>query len=141
MKKLTLIILLVLMGFFPIFCEKYTEVEKMMESFITHTNEYADAVLAAETGDQVAEIFLQYTRLIQEDQISLMSIATLYPELAAMEEPPAELLPLAKQMVELEGKMNQINKKIMSYISEPVMIEAFETISSEMESLKDMEDL
>ena len=139
MKKLTLIVVLVLTGLSPLFCEKYTEVAEIMESFIVHTNEYADAVLAAETGDQIAEIFLKYSRLIQQDQIALMSIPAVYPELAAMDEPPAELLPLASQMGALQEKMGQINAKLMQFMNEPAMMDAAATITKEMEELMEIE--
>ena len=139
MKKLTIIVLLVSMGLSPLFCEKYAQVAEIMSSFITHTNEYADAVLAAETGEEIAEIFLTYSRLIQKDQIALMSIPEVYPELAAMDEPPEELLPLATQMGELQSRMGEINSKLMQFMNEPVMMDAAATITQEMEQLMEME--
>ncbi len=139
MKKLTIIVLLVSMGLSPLFCEKYAQVAEIMSSFITHTNEYADAVLAAETGEEIAEIFLTYSRLIQKDQIALMSIPEVYPELAAMDEPPEELLPLATQMGELQSRMGEINSKLMQFMNEPAMMDAAATITQEMEQLMEME--
>lgn len=140
MKKLTLIVLLVLMGIVPVFCEKYAEVAEMMESFVNHTNEYADAILAAETGEEIAEIFLKYSRLMQQDQIALMKLPAMYPELVEMEEPPEELLPFAEKMEGIEAKMNQINEKIMPFMSDPAVIEAMAVVTEEMESLMDMDD-
>lgn len=132
MKKLTFIVLLVFIGFSPLFCEKYGEVADMMSLFISHTNEYADAVRTVETGEELAEIFLKYSRLIQKDQVALMSIAEEYPELADMQEPPEELLPLADKMGEVQNRMEEISMKLAQFLNEPAMLEAVEIVNAEM---------
>lgn len=133
MKKLTFIVLLVLIGFSPLFCENYEEVKDIMESYIGHTNDYYDAVMAVETADQMAEVFLDYSRILQKDMMAMMSIESIYPELATMEEPPAELLPVAKRMEGLEVKMNEINSKVMQFINDPAMMEAISSFTQEIE--------
>ena len=145
MKKLILMATIGMFLFMATACGgggKYADAKKVVEEMITVTNDFFNAVEAAEDAQAVAAAIDGYAESMKALAPKMKEMQEKYPELKDMkdEDMPAELQGVMKGLEESMKKMmspeSTIAKKMMQYATDPVVQEAQKRMMEAMSAMQ-----
>ena len=138
MKKLFTLVTIVVFLSMMFACGggKYAEAKKVMEKFISITNDFVSDMEKADDADSTAAAINAYADEMADLSADMKKVQEKYPEIKDQENPPEELKELSAQMEEVMPKMMAAMMKLAKYAQEPAVMEAQKKLQQAMGELR-----
>lgn len=141
MKKLFLFSTLAIFVFMLFACGgggKYADAKKLMENFISATEDLVADLEKADDGKSVAAALTSYADIMKDVSVEMKAIAEKYPEIKDQKNPPEELKEVVKRMEEVMPKMMSAMMKLAKYAEDPDVMAAQKKMQEAMASMGGM---